>query len=143
MWAFTEYTAPVGANSAAGGPCLTAGGKLHGSALLQQVNLPTLSWRRRIHCLVLLFKLYRGLGPPQLLSRLPKPASVRSAYSLRAAHRLEFPSSSSARHLSSFLCVTIPVWNSLPGHVVSSISVNSFVFGLHRVFAYDRFSFGL
>ena len=36
---------------------LTAGQKPHGSALLQQVNLPTLSWRRRIHCLVLLFKL--------------------------------------------------------------------------------------
>ena len=36
------------------------------SQVLQDVGLPTLSWRRREHCLCLLWKLVNGIGPPAL-----------------------------------------------------------------------------
>ena len=52
-----------------------------------------------------------------------KSASAQCDYSLRAVHRLEFPFSSSTRHMSSFLCMTIHEWSSLSCHVVPKASL--------------------
>ena len=81
------------------------------SAALASAGLPTLSWRRREHCLILLWKTVHSQGPSLLATHLPAAAADRSAHSLRQGHSLQFPWSSTSRRLTSFLCVTIPVWN--------------------------------
>ena len=113
------------------------------TAALSACGLPTLAWRRREHCLVLLWKLTHAQGPPQLETFLPAAAGSRSSCSLRSAHSLEFPLSASSRHLSSFLCVSIPVWNALPSAVVSCSSVPSFCRAVRRHFDNDKYTYGL
>ena len=114
-------------------------GRVITSIELSKYNLPTLCWRRREHCLILLWKLFNRLGPPQLV--LPPTAADRSERSLRSPHALEFPRSSSSLRLSSFLCVTIPLWNSLPNSVVLSKSPSAFRSSLRSHFKDDKFSF--
>ena len=41
------------------------------TAALTATDLPTLAWRRREHCLVMLWKLVHSQGPPQLKELLP------------------------------------------------------------------------
>ena len=65
---------------------------------LQQARLPTLSWRRREHCLGFLWQLYTGKRPPALQASLVPCAQLRST---RFPHSFRFPSASSSRHLSS------------------------------------------
>ena len=113
------------------------------SQALSKAGLPTLAWRRREHCLTLMWKIVHSLGPPRLQELLPAAASSRSTRCLRSAHALEFPLSTSARHLSSFFCVTIPTWNSLPSHVVTAPSHTVIRHRLRQHFAADKFTFGL
>ena len=48
----------------------------------------------------------------------------------RFPHSFRFPSASSSRHLSSFLCQTVAIWNRLPSFVISSTSLSlSLLFG--------------
>ena len=110
---------------------------------LSIAGLPTMSWRPREHSLVLLLKVVNGMGPPQLENLLPLAASCRSTCSLRAGHVLQFPFSRTARRLSSFLCVVVPVWNSLPARVVSCKSLSLFRHRLHDFFVSDMYRFGL
>ena len=111
--------------------------------LLSRAGLPSLCWRRRIHRLELLWKLVNHQGPPQLQALVPKPASSRCRYSLRATHAIEFPDSGSARMLGSFLGTVVPEWNSLPAEVVSATTCPSFRSRVCKFFHSDRFSFGL
>ena len=113
------------------------------TSLLQKANLPTLAWRRREHCLIVLWKLINNRGPPQLSAALPLSASSRLAQVLRSSHSLEFPCSSSSLRLSSFLCFVIPIWNALPSSVVSCTTESSFRSALRTLFSADRFCFGL
>ena len=113
------------------------------TSLLQKANLPTLAWRRREHCLIVLWKLINNQGPPQLSAALPLSASSRSARVLRSSHSLEFPCSSSSLRLSSFLCFVIPIWNALPSSVVSCTTESSFRSALRTLFSADRFCFVL
>lgn len=113
-------------------------------AALQKANLPTLSWRRRIHCLLLLWRLSKGEGPPQLLPHLSSTAGSRSSRDVRAPHAYQFPRALTSRHLSSFLCVVIPIWNQLPSSLFVAVnSVSVFRSRLQRYFEVDKFSFGL
>ena len=107
---------------------------------LQQARLPTLSWRRREHCLGLLWQLSIGKGPPALQASLVPCAQLRSP---RFPHSFRFPSASSSRHLSSFLCQTVPIWNRLPSSVIPSTSPSSFRSAVRRFFVSDMFSYGL
>ena len=107
---------------------------------LQQARLPTLSWRRREHCLGLLWQLSIGKGPPALQASLVPCAQLRST---RFSHSFRFPSASSSRHLSSFLCQTVPIWNRLPSSVISSTSLSSFRSAVRRHFVSDMFTYGL
>ena len=113
------------------------------TAALTAADLLTLAWCRRDHCLVMLWKLIHSQGPPQLKELLPPTAKAQASCLLRSTHSIEFPLCSSHRQLSAFFFVTIPIWNSLPSHVVSSSSVASFLISLRRYFANDKFSFGL
>ncbi len=117
--------------------------RLSGCALLQEVCLPTLAWRRREHRLVLFWKLFNNQGPPKLQACMPKAVSDRAACSLRAPHSMQFPVTRTVRHLSSFLCIVVPEWNRLPTSVVTCSSSATFISGLRRLFASDQFSFGL
>ena len=117
---------------------------LSDSAILAASNLPTLSWRRREHCLCLMYQLFHGKGPPSLAELIPPAVQVRTAMALRTPHSTRFPSVTSSRHLSSFLCTTIPVWNSLPASAVSQCrNVSSFKSFLRCFFEADKFKFGL
>ena len=110
---------------------------------LSVAGLPTLSWRRHEHSLVLLWKVVNGMGPLQLEKLLPLAASGRSTCSLRVGHELQFTFSRTARRLYSFLCVVVPVWNSLPARVVSCKSLSLFRHRLHDFFVSDMYQFGL
>ena len=113
------------------------------SSLLSLLDLSTLAWRRREHSLVRLWQLANGVGPPQLQALLPPAAASRSARTLRSGHSFQFPSVSTSRHLSSFLCTSICSWNALPSSVALSKSVSTFRSALSKHFASDKFNFGL
>ena len=115
------------------------------SQVLQDAGLPTLSWRRREHCLFLLWKLVNGIGPPALLNVLPATAASRSSSVLRSSHSyaLQFPLCLSSRRKSSFLCNTFPIWNKFSSSVISCSSVSSFQCSLRKAFAADKFAYGL
>lgn len=111
--------------------------------LLAAADLPTLTWRRREHCLVLLWSLTNGNGTPALMDMLSSPASIRSTMASRSSHALRFPRASTSRHLSSFLCYTIPLWNHLPSCIVNSKTKSSFCSALRSHFSPDKFTLGL
>ena len=120
------------------------GGVRDSQAALAAANLPTLTWRRRIHCLVLLWRLVNGDGPPFLGCLVSSLVPERGGRVLRSPHALRFPSARTTRHLSSFLCTTIPIWNSLPSSVFASVSKSSsFKSRLTVHFSHDRFSLGI
>ena len=115
-----------------------------GLEVLSEGNLPTLVWRRRVHCLHLLYILYEGQGPPSLSELLPATVQARTEIVLRSSHSFRFPFASSSRHLSPFLCFSIRLWNTLPASAISqSRSVSSFRFFLHSFYKADKFSIGL
>ena len=114
------------------------------STTLSVLNLPTLSWRRRIHCLTLLWRLVNNDGPPGLLSYLTTLVPERGGRVLRSPHCLRFPSAKTSRHFSSFFCFVIPIWNSLPSSVFASVCTSTgFKSRLFTHFSPDRFSSGL
>ena len=61
--------------------------------------------------------------------------------STRFPHSFRFPSDSSSRHLSSFLCQTVPICNRSPSSVISSTS-SSFRSAVRLYFVLDMFSHG-
>ena len=81
-------------------------------AALSTAELATLSWRRRVHCLEVLWKLVNNQGPPQLRKLLPSLVSLRSPRVLRSRHSLQFPQCRTTSRLSSFFGWTIPICNS-------------------------------
>ena len=97
-----------------------------------------MSWRRREHCLGVLWQLSIG---KVLLHYKPHCCLVHSYGSARFPHSFRFPSASSSRHLSSFLCQTVPIWNRLPSFVISSTSLSSFRSEVRRYFVSDMFTY--
>ena len=115
-----------------------------GPAVLSECNLPTLAWRRRVHCRCLLYILYKGQGPPSLSELLPATVQARTEIVLQSSHSFRFPFASSSRLLSSFLCFSIRLWNTLLASAISqSCSVSSFRSFLHSFHKADKFSLGL
>ena len=110
---------------------------------LAPAHLPTLAWRRREHILSLMWMLCNKQGPLQLLAMLPEPLHTRSIRSLRSCHSLQFPLSNSERHLSSFFCTVIPLWNALHSSVALCSSLTSFRASIQTFFSQDMFSYGL
>ena len=113
------------------------------SQVLQEAGLPTLSWRRREHCLGLLWKLVNGIGPLALLNVLPATAACRSSSVLRCSHSSQFPLCLSSRRKSSFFCYTIPIRNKLSSSVIPCSSVSSLQCSFRKAFADDKFTYGV
>ena len=84
-----------------------------GPGVLSECNLPTLAWRRRVHCLCLLYILYKRQGPLSLSELLPAAVQARTEIVLRSSHSFRFPFASSSRHLLSFLCFFLSVSGTL------------------------------
>ena len=88
--------------------------------------------------------LVHSQGPPSLSELLPATVQARTELVLRSSHSFRFAFASSSRHLSSFLCFSIRLWNTLPASAISqSSSVSSFRFFLHSFYKADKFSLGL
>ena len=142
-WCSDPYFWKVGKVAVAGGLSTFFESQSSRFRIAKHSQSATLAWRRRFHRLTLMWQLYNGLGPPQLLSVFSEPLSVRSSLIHRVPHSLRFPSSSTSRSLSSFLCLSVPEWNALPTDVVLISSLPMFVARLRRVLDFDRFLFGL
>ena len=105
----------------------------------QQARLPTLSWRRREHCLGFLWQLSIGKGPA-LQSSLVPCAQLRSN---RFPHSFRFPSPSSSRHLS-LLYQTCPHREQAAFFChLFYVSLSSFRSVVRRYLVSDMFSYGL
>ena len=111
--------------------------------LLEQLNWPTLAWRRRQQCLLLLWRLMHHQGPPKLEALIPPTADARTHYALRKSQTIAFPHCTTHAHNSSFLPATIALWNDLPASIQSSKSLHSFRSALSHHFRNNRFTFGL
>ena len=99
-----------------------------GSEVLSKCNLPTLAWRKTVHCLCVLYKLYNGHAPWTVANRaFPATVQARTETVLRSSDSFCFPSATSSQHLSSFLCFSVGLWNNLlasdisQSHSVSSV----------------------
>ena len=93
----------------------------------------------QFHC-PKLYILYKGQGPPSLSELFPATVQARTEIVLRSSHSFQFPFASSSRHLSSFLCFSIRLWNTLPATAISqSRSVSSFRSFLHSFYKADKF----
>ena len=90
-----------------------------GPGVFSECYLLTLARRRRVYFLCLLYILYKGQGPPSLSELLPATVHTRTEIVLRSSHSFRFPFASSSRHLSSFLCFSICLWNTLPASAIS------------------------
>ena len=104
-----------------------------GPEVLSECNLPTLAWRRRVHCLRLLYILYKGQGPPSLSELLPATVQARTEIVLQSSHSFRFPFAFSSRHLSSFLCFSIlsdsgTLFRPLPYHLRVAVFLPSGLF---------------
>ena len=107
---------------------------LPGPEVISECYLLTLAWRRMVHFLCLLYILNKGQGPPSLSELLPATVQTRTEIVLRSSHLFRFPFASSSQHLSSFLCFSIRLWNTLPASAISqSRSVSSFRSFLHSL----------
>ena len=106
------------------------------SKMLELLGWPTLARRHRRAKLTYSWKLMNNLGPPGLLSRVPKSASQQCGYSLHKAAIVELPACSSAPFLSSCIPSSCILWNSLPLDVSSCSSVASFFQILDSLFLF-------
>ena len=98
-----------------------------GLEMFSNCDLPTLAWRRTVHCLCLLYKLYNGQGPWIVANRaFPATVQARTETVLRSSHLFRFPSATSSQHLSSFLCLSIGLWNNLLASAISQCHSVSF-----------------
>ena len=95
------------------------------SSLLSTFNLPTLSIRRSISKLCLLYKITNNLlyFPSDMFIRKPLPS-----YASRHFDPLTFtiPFSHSSASQNSFVPSVLSLWNPLPSHVKSSSSLITF-----------------
>ena len=81
---------------------------------LRAVNLPTLAWRRRLHQLVMVWKLINGLGTPKLAGNLHRFCKDRCKYDLSRPLNLEVPLSHSGVLSRSLIVSSCLLWNSFP-----------------------------
>ena len=84
----------------------------HRESVLIDCGLRTLSNRRKIHKLLLLYKMVKGLAPDYLSDLCPVYVSQRTTYRLRTMNDLSLPFIRTEKK-KSFLYSTIFLWNNL------------------------------
>ena len=85
----------------------------HRESVLIDCGLRTLSNRRKIHKLLLLYKMVKGLAPDYLSDLCPVYVSQRTTYRLRTMNDLSLPFIRTEKTKKSFLYSTIFLWNNL------------------------------
>ena len=85
----------------------------HRESVLIDCGLHTLSNRRKIHKLLLLYKMVKGLAPDYLSDLCPVYVSQRTTYRLRTMNDLSLPFIHTEKTKKSFLYSTIFLWNNL------------------------------
>ena len=109
---------------------------------LQLINLPALALRRRLMKLWLFWRLLHGDGPSGLREKIPQSVRSRTAYHLQT-NTVEFPISSTAKFLSSYIPSCVVLWNTFPGSVMSASCLSAFKMLTSDYFSSSRFTFGL
>jgi hypothetical protein len=85
----------------------------HRESVLIDCGLHTLNNRRKIHKLLLLYKMVKGLAPSYLSDLCPVYVSQRTTYRLRTRNELSLPFIRTGKAKKSFLYSTIFLWNNL------------------------------
>ena len=85
----------------------------HRESVLIDCGLHTLNNRRKIHKLLLLYKMVKGLAPSYLSDLCPVYVSQRTTYRLRTRNDLSLPFIRTEKAKKSFLYSTVFLWNNL------------------------------
>ena len=92
----------------------------------------TLSNRRKIHKLLLLYKIFKGLAPGYLSDLCPVYVSQRTTYRLRTRNDLSLPFIRTEKTKKSFLYSTVFLWNNLSESTRESATLVLFITALLR-----------
>ena len=85
----------------------------HRESVLIDCGLHTLSNWRKLHKLLLLYKMVNGLAPDYFSDLCPDYVSQRTSYRLRTMNDLSLPFIRTEKTKKSFLYSTIFLWNNL------------------------------
>ena len=100
--------------------------------LYTEVGWQTLTDRRKIHRLILFYKIVNGQAPPYLLDLVPSQREQIHTYPTRNRSYYVQPNFRTNLYGNSFLCKTIRDWNNLPLHIRNCNSLNSFKTYMNR-----------
>jgi len=106
----------------------------HREDLITETGLLRLSDRRKLHKLLLLYKMVNKLTPSYVSSMCPPFVSEISRYPLRISNNLHLPYVRTDKSKSAFLFSATKLWNSVPQSIRESESVPMFKNSLIREF---------
>ena len=95
------------------------------NVLFEQLQWPSLSWRRSIATICLLHQLLQNLTDPLKDCLFPFSSTV-SSYNFRKPRQLILPTTRTSRYLNSFFYHSALLWNSLPSSIQSITKPNHF-----------------
>ena len=106
------------------------------SALYNELGLDPLSIRRKVHKLILFYKMVHGLAPEYLQELLIPCRQNSNTYSLRHQDDFKFvlPRVKTTAYMNSFLPSTIKLWNDLPFDIRTLPTVSAFKKSLKNIF---------
>ena len=107
--------------------------------LLEELNWPSLRWRREIASLCLLHQLLQE-RPDPLSDTLPQYASTCNTRSPRKPKELILANARTTRYSKSFFFRTSVVWNTLPGHLQQLTSPHQFKLAIREHFHAHKFN---
>ena len=107
--------------------------------LLEELNWPSLRWRREIASLCLLHQLLQE-RPDPLSGTLPQYASTSNTRSPRKPKELILANARTTRYSKSFFFRTSVVWNTLPGHLQQLTSPHQFKLAIREHFHARKFN---
>ena len=107
--------------------------------LLEELNWPSLRWRREIASLCLLHQLLQE-RPDPLSDTLPQYASTCNTRSPRNPKELILANARTTRYSKSFFFRTSVVWNILPGHLQQLTSPHQFKLAIREHFHTLKFN---
>lgn len=106
----------------------------HHNILLQELSWPTLSNRRKVARLNLLFKILNNLTQPYLRTACPNYMADITHYNLRNATHLAIPKCHTTSYQNSYFPSTIHDWNDLEESTRNSTTLETFKSTLKKLF---------
>jgi len=113
----------------------------HHNVLLGDLGWPTLSTRRRVCRLNILFKILNNLTQPYLRSVCPNYVANVTHYNLRNATHLVIPKCRTSSFQNSFFPTTVHDWNELDEDIRNCATLESFKNKLKKLFYINAKSF--